>query len=160
MELSHNEPSAKARVALIPFLTIGTAAIIFGGLFSAATARAANYHSAWFVAYLVLVVGVAQVALGLGQWWLASKPLSVALLVGELVIFNLGNAGVILGTVLASPLWVNLGSALLVLVLAGFAWAVLSPRRRGGALWAYWVLVVLLLASVGVGLFFANVGAP
>lgn len=147
---------AGGRYAALPFVTLGVAAIVFGGLFSAATARSASYHSAWFVAYLVLVVGVAQIALGFGQWWLVSKPLGAAVLITELVVFNLGNAGVIVGTLLASSLWVDVGSALAAIGLVLFGWKVWSPRRRGPALWAYWALVVLLLASVIVGLFFAH----
>ncbi len=143
----------------IPFLTLGSAGIVFGGLFSAATARAATYHSAWFVAYFVLVVGVAQVALGLGQWWLASERPRTGLLVGELVAFNLGNAGVIVGTLLAASIWVDAGSALLIIALVSFAWAVHTPARRGLALWTYWALIILLFASVIVGLVFAHTGA-
>lgn len=144
------------RLAAVPFVTLGMAAIVFGGIFSAATARSASYHSAWFVAYLVLVVGVAQIALGLGQWWLASKPLGAVVLVTELVIFNLGNAGVILGTLLASALLVDVGSALAAVGLALFGWKVWRPRRHGAVLSVYWALVVLLFLSVLVGLFFAH----
>ena len=109
---------------------------------------------------MVLVVGIAQVALGLGQWWLASNRVGTAILVGELVVFNLGNLGVILGTILVSSIWVDVGSALLVVALITFGWTVRSPARRGWALWTYWELIVLLLASVVVGLIFANFGAP
>ena len=145
--------------AAIPLVILGTAAIVFGGVFSAVTARSTSYHSAWLVAYLVLVVGIAQVALGLGQWWLASKPLGVAIVTSELVFFNFGNAGVIAGTLLAAPYWVDAGSAWLVIALVLFGWKVRSPRRRGWALWAYRALVVFLVASVLVGLYFAHFGA-
>lgn len=147
------------RSAVLPFFALGTAAIIFAGLLSAALARVASYHSAWLVAYLVLIVGVAQVALGLGQWWLASKRLSPGVIAGELVVFNLGNAGVILGTLISAPIWVDAGSVLIAIALAWFGWSVWRPRKRGGALWAYWALVVLLLVSVIVGLFLAHSSA-
>lgn len=147
------------RVAALTFLILGTAAVVFAGLFSAATARNASYHSAWFVAYLVLVVGVAQVALGLGQWWLASRPLRASHVIGELVFFNVGHAGVIVGTLLSAPFWVDAGSLWIVVALAVFGWRVWSPRRRGAALWAYWSLLVFLLLSVLVGLFFAHTAA-
>lgn len=156
MEPTLTSATLGSRTAAIPFLALGTAAIVFGGLFSAATARSATYHSAWFVAYLVLIVGLAQVALGVGQWWLATKPLGPAIVVTELVLFNLGNAGVIVGTLLTTSFWVDAGSALLVLALALFGWKVLSPRRRGVALWGYWALLALLLVSVAVGIFFAH----
>ena len=144
------------RYAGLPFLTVGTAAIVLGGLFSAATARSSTYHSAWFVAYLVLVVGVAQVALGVGQWWLTAKPLSTIVLNLELVIFNVGNVLVILGTLTVASIWVDVGSLLLVISLAAFGWAVRPARRRGVPLWAFWALVVLLFVSVIIGLYFAH----
>lgn len=149
-----------SRYAAIPFLALGTAAIVFAGLFSAATARSASYHSAWLVAYLVLVVGIAQVALGFGQWWLVSRPLRTSLVIAELIFFNIGNAGVIVGILLTAPYWVDAGSAWLVVALVIFGWAVRSPRRRGWALWAYWMLVILLLISVVIGLIFAHIGTP
>ncbi|MEO6941882.1 MAG: hypothetical protein ABI238_08085 [Terrimesophilobacter sp.] len=160
MDSSSVDAPLRQRGAAIALVSLGTAAIIFGGMLSAATARSASYHSAWFVAYLVLVVGIAQVVFGLGQWFLASKPLGITVVIAELMIFNLGNIGVIAGTLLASPLWVDIGSALMVISLAILAWAVRAPRRRGWVLWAYWALIILLLASVVVGLFFANLGAP
>lgn len=140
----------------IPFIAVGTSAIILGGLFSAATARFATYHSAWFVAYLVLVVGIAQVALGLGQWWLAAKPLKAALLISELLIFNVGNGAVMFGSMTENPLWVDVGSGLVAVSFAIFAWAVWRARRRGVIHWAYWALLVLLLVSVFIGIYFAH----
>lgn len=159
MESKTNGVPLNGRYATILFVALGGAAIVFSGLFSAATARSASYHSAWFVAYLVLIVGLAQVALGIGQWWLASKPIAIATVITELLLFNLGNAGVIVGTLLAAPLWVDVGSALFVVALALFGWTVWTPRRRGVALWAYWALVIVLLVSVLVGLYFAHTAA-
>lgn len=156
MEHMDTNETLRGGYAAFPFLTVGVAAIALGGLFSAATARFASYHSAWFVAYLVLVVGIAQVGLGLGQWRLASKPLGVAVLFVELLIFNVGNAGVMWGSLTSEPLWVDIGSVLLLVSLVTFGWMVWKPRRRGAALWGYWALLVLLFASVFVGLFFAH----
>ncbi len=150
----------RASGAALPFVIFGAAAIVFAGLFSAATARSTSYHSAWLVAYLVLVVGVAQIALGVGQSARAGAAPRAAIVASELVFFNLGNAGVILGTMIAASIWVDMGSVLLIVALAFFGWAVRSPERRGPALWAYWALIALLLASVLVGVFFAHFGAP
>lgn len=159
MEPTSTVATPNARYATILFVALGAASIVFAGLFSAATARTASYHSAWFVAYLVLIVGLAQMALGIGQWWLASKPLAIGTMVAELVLFNLGNAGVIVGTLFAAPLVVDVGSALFIIALALFAWNVWVPRRRGAALWVYRVLIVVLLVSVAVGLYFAHTAA-
>lgn len=144
--------------AATAFVVLGAAAIIFAGLFSAVTARSASYHSAWLVAYLVLIVGISQVVLGLGNWWLAATPLRPGSAVGVLLLFNLGNAGVIVGTLVGATIWVDVGSALLVIALLGFGWATRSPRRSG-LLWAYWAFVAMLLISVVVGLVFAHTGA-
>jgi len=138
------------------FLVIGSAAIFGAGLFSAVTARATTYHSAWLVAYLVLVVGVAQIALGLGQATIVSGPLQPWRVMSEVVLFNLGNIGVVVGTLLAIPLGVDVGSALLVASLILFGQSVRGSDRRRVAVWGYLVLVVLLVASVIVGIFFAH----
>lgn len=140
------------------FVVIGTAAIVAGGLISALTARTTVYHSAWVVAYLVLIVGVSQVALGLGQWRLASSPLGARSAIGLLVLFNLGNAGVILGSLTATTIWVDLGSALLIAALIFFGWTVRSGSRTF-VWWLYWAFVVMLAVSVVVGLVFAHTGA-
>lgn len=149
-----NSPRA-GRAAALTFLALGVSAITFAGLFSAATARSATYHSAWLVAYLVLIVGLAQVALGIGQWWLAAKPTGSPTVFVELLFFNVGHGGVIVGTLIAAPVWVYTGSIWLVVALFFFGWQVRSPRRRGVALWAYWALLVLLVVSVLIGAYFA-----
>lgn len=136
-------------------VSIGTAAIIVGGLFSAVTARAATYHSAWLVAYLVLIVGVAQIILGIGQRQLAVMPLGVGGTLALALLYNLGNVGVMYGTLQAATLWVDVGSALLVIALLWCAWAARSPRRSP-ARWAYWLFVALLLGSVIVGVALAH----
>ena len=143
--------------ALVAFVAVGSAAIIGAGLFSALTARSASYHSAWLVAYLVLIVGISQIALGAGHWLLASKPLGTRVAVGLLLLYNLGNVGVMAGTLTGIAVWVDVGSALLVVALLTFGGATRSSQRTG-ALWAYWLFVALLLASVVVGLFFAHTG--
>src|SRR5699024_12065932 len=55
-----------------PFVITGTGCIAAGGLVSAVTAPVPNEASAWAVAYLVLVFGLAQVLLGCGRVLLCS----------------------------------------------------------------------------------------
>ena len=127
-----------------PFIVIGGAAIVGGGLVSAASALTPSYTASWAVAYLVLVVGVAQLILGLGQSSLATKRLTGGMIVGEAVAFNLGNVGVLAGTVFGQPVVLYLGAALIVAAQALFLWAVLggNPSRRV-LRWGYRALIVV-----------------
>lgn len=159
METTTNDAPINARYATILFVALGALAIVFAGLFSAVTARSASYHSAWFVAYMVLIVGLAQAALGIGQWWLASKPLRLSTVIVELLLFNIGNAGVVVGTLIAAPFWVYAGSIGILIALTFFASQVRSPRRGGIPLWGYRTLLVVLFVSVLVGVYFAYVAS-
>src|SRR5664280_2796146 len=61
------------RSAALPFAAVGAACIVAGGLVAAVSAPAPSEHASWAAAYLVLVVGVAQAALGVGQALLALR---------------------------------------------------------------------------------------
>ena len=107
----------------------------------------------WLVAYLVLVVGVAQSALAGGQAWLAPSRTPPVLHASEWGLFNVANALVIGGTLLGHPVWVHAGALVLIAALALF----LHGVRHAAAGWSiriYRVLVVVLGGSalVGVGL--------
>ncbi|MDN5762063.1 MAG: hypothetical protein L0H41_07095 [Microlunatus sp.] len=151
-----NPPNSRA--AITPFAGVGLAAVVAGGMIAAAVAHAPTEPLVWLVAYLVLIVGVAQAALGVGQHRLADRRLSPAWLWAEFALYNLGNAGVIVGTLLDLTLLVDVGGVLLVVALIGF---LLGSRGAGkGALrWLYRILIVLLLISVPVGLVLAQLQA-
>jgi hypothetical protein len=142
-----------------PFVLLGVAAVIAGGLVSAFTATTPTRQVAWLVAYLVLVVGVAQIGLGAGQAWLAARPLGGRLLAAEFLGFTLGNAGVAAGTMLSLPILVDAGGVLLVVSLALFLWGVRRPVRGGWLRYLYRGLVVLLLVSIPIGLVLAQIRA-
>lgn len=146
--------------AAIPFVIIGSLGVTVGGVLSAASAPSPTYTSSWAVAYLVLVAGVAQLVLGVGQAELASKALPSRLVAGEAVMLNLSTVAVLLGTLLAAPILTYLGAALLVIALVMFVWAV---RGAGGrlplVLWAFRVMVVVLLVSAPIGLVIARARA-
>ncbi|MGH7876959.1 MAG: hypothetical protein ACRENM_04725, partial [Candidatus Dormibacteraceae bacterium] len=121
---SHEPPTPRLNwSAATPFVVTGLASITAGGLMSALTASAPSRHSSWLVAYLVLVVGVAQIAVGAGQAVLARRPISPAWLTLELLAFNVGNLLVVIGTLLYRPPLVDAGGTLfgigLILFLAG-----------------------------------------
>lgn len=130
---------------------IGLAFVILGGLVAAVTTPAGWVHGAWAAAYLVLVTGVAQAGLGLGQAVLATNPPSTGLVSAELACWNVGSAAVILGTVAGTPAVVSAGGVLLVVALAMFVYGVRGRAQRR-LLWPYRLLVLLLLVSIPVGL--------
>lgn len=135
----------------LAFVILGGACVIGGGLLSAASAPASSYHSSWAAAYLVLVAGVAQVVLGLGQAAVVRAQVSRRILALELVSWNLGNAAVLTGTLLAVPVALYLGTALLITTLV----LILVVTRRspaGLALTATRVIVTMLLISMPVGI--------
>ncbi|HET6655116.1 MAG TPA: hypothetical protein VFH57_02620 [Gammaproteobacteria bacterium] len=122
------------------------AAIVAGGLVAAAIAHDSSRHVVWMVAYLVLVVGVAQAVLGLGQALLPARLPSLRWRVGEWALFNAGNAGVIAGTLVARSVPVVIGTALFVIALLLFLTG-LNNAGRGWPLQVY--RAVLAVACIG-----------
>jgi hypothetical protein len=145
----------------IPLVAVGIVCIIAGGLVAAATAPSPSEHGSWAAAYLVLVGGVAQVAFGIGQAVLAPETPSPRLIVSEFAGWNVGNAAVILGTLINVQALVIIGGALLVVTLGMLVWAVRGARVSPGwltrTLWTYRVLVVIMLVSIPVGLIIGQV---
>lgn len=167
------EPAA--RVWLLPFLWAGMACIVGGGLLAAATAYVSTEKTAWATAYLVLVGGVAQVALGAAVTWLRpnARPGWGRI---AFAAWNLGNAGVLAGQLATLVVLTDVGSALLVvalvLVLASTA---RRPAARGSAsyrpdpahlvprhplvLGAFRVLLVILGLGIVVGTTLAHLSS-
>ena len=98
------------------FRVVGAAAIVLGGMLAAITEPLQLSKGSWAAAYLVLVAGVAQYAMGAAAarwratgsaatdwWWFA--------------LWNLGHLGVIGGTVAGSAPVVFAGSGLLMIAL-------------------------------------------
>ncbi len=151
----------KRRLAAgMPFALFGVAAVLAGGGISAACANAPSRQLMWLVGYLVLVVGLMQVILGAGQAWLAQVPPAAGLFWGQWLLFNLGNAGVIAGTLLGQPRLVTLATLVFALALAGFLLGVRHSRHAGWAA-AYRVVlgVVFLSACIGIALSLRSHGA-
>ncbi|HEU0197960.1 MAG TPA: hypothetical protein VFQ88_12210 [Nevskiaceae bacterium] len=137
--------------AAAPFLVTGGAAVIGGGLLAAAIARAPAQSLVWTVAYLVLVVGVAQALFGGGQAWLARDLPHASTVTWQWLAFNLGNLGVIVGTIGRSQTLVAVGTVLFVIGVALF---LLRTRHaeHGGWLLGYRAVLSLLFISSLVGL--------
>jgi len=141
----------------IPFAIIAGVSIIAAGFISAITAFSPSYTASWAVAYLVLVVGVAQLALGFGQAWLAGEVPSKTLIIAEVVLFNLANLATLLGTLLAWMALVYIGAVLMIIALAFFLWG--TRIAKPGKIWIVYgfrAIVFILIVSAGIGLVIAS----
>jgi len=128
------------------------ALIVAGGLVAAVNSATPFAHGSWLAAYLVLVGGASQVALGVGPLALPVAPPSQRLVRYQLVLWNAGALTVAAGVLAGRLLVVAAGSAALLGALACFV----SGARPIGAgrprlVLAYRVLVGALGASVFVG---------
>lgn len=145
---------------------IGVGCVVFGGLVAAATGPLGLEQGSWVAAYLVLVGGVAQVAMGLAPAWLTQRPASPTISWSTLASWDLGSALVIAGTLTDMPLVVDGGSVLLVIGLATALYAVRrgSPHSSAeGAAWLvswiYRALLLVLLVSIPIGVVLAHLRA-
>jgi hypothetical protein len=140
------------RPGWLPFAAAGGTLIVAGGLVSAVNGATAFAHGSWLAAYLVLVGGVAQVALGLGPPALGAPEPAPWLTRAQLILWNAGSLVVPAGVLSGLPGLVAAGSVALLAALSGFAiGARRTAGRRGGAL-AYRALLAVLGVSVFVGL--------
>ncbi len=142
-----------------PFVVSGALSVIVGGLLAAAIAAPApTRHGVWAVAYLVLVLGVGQIVLGVGQALLASVPPPVSRAVLTAAAFNGANVAVVVGVVTDRLVVFDAGAVLLAAVLAMFLYEV----RHGARCWplyAYRLFVAALLVSIPIGLLLTTAGA-
>jgi len=143
-------PWTRMRTAM-PFVLVAALAVVGGGMLSAAMAHAPCRTAMWAVAYLVLVVGVVQAVLGVGQALLSQQGPGARIRAVEWLAFNAGNTGVIAGTVVSSWPLVLAGTLLFVLALAIFLHAT-RTARRGWPAHAYRLLIVCMGGSAIVGL--------
>ena len=92
------------RDAFRPFAVAGVGAIVGGGvLASAIAAPAPTRHGVWAVAYLVLVLGVGQLAIGAGRVLLGAEPPTPNRTRITAAAFNISGAAIMLGVVTDRP---------------------------------------------------------
>jgi hypothetical protein len=115
-------------------------------------------HGSWLAAYLVLVGGVGQVAMGVARLLRPGPADAARLGWSQVAAWNLGNALVIVGTLITLPWLVDVGGLGCVVALA---LALLHARRLRGTVrtWGYRAVLAVLLVSVPVGLVLAHVRA-
>lgn len=141
-------PKVSSATGLLSWL--GALSVLAGGLVAAVTGPLELYRGSWLAAYLVLVCGVAAWIIGLFQ--LRHNRVSQGRLQWfELASWCLGNALVILGTLVAMPGLVYTGSGFLTIALVSFLRHSLrwTPSRQ---VWGYRVVLAVLMASVPVGM--------
>lgn len=139
--------------AAAPFAAAGAACVVAGGLVAAATALAPSQLASWATAYLVLVGGVAQAALGTGQALLTARPPGRPGIAAELAAWNAGNGAVLAGTLMGASWLADVGGVLLAAVLA----LMIAATRGAGRppawpLHLYRALAALVLVSIPAGL--------
>lgn len=133
------------------FAATGGLAIAFALVLVRGAVPAPAAEGGWLAAYLFLIAGVAQIVLGAGQAWVAAAPPPFEWVAIEWGALNLGNVGIVAGSLLGSFWIVLAGTAAFVCALALFAFGV---RRSDRAAWriAYAVVLVFLPAMAVVGL--------
>ncbi|HEU0256946.1 MAG TPA: hypothetical protein VFQ96_03810 [Microbacteriaceae bacterium] len=132
------------------FLILGIVAVVGGGLLSAIIAPTPSYVGSWAVAYIVLVGGAAQVALGVAQASVARRPLTRGILLTQVLLLNLGVAGTVVATVANIPVLLYLSAAAQVAAVI-FLLAATRKGRPGAALITLRVVAIVLLIGSPTG---------
>ena len=162
--MGRSSSAVLARPALDPASTRFAAAaallIVAGGLVAAVNGAAPFARGSWLAAYLVLVGGVSQAALGVGALWLR-RPLPSAHVRGaQLLLWNAGGLTVPAGVLAGATAIVWAGSAVLLAALACFAAnAVTAPPRADRPTVVYGGLIGALASSVAAGCALAGVAS-
>ncbi|PFG44903.1 hypothetical protein ATJ97_0177 [Georgenia soli] len=139
--------------AMVPFVSVGLVCIIVGGLVAAVTGPTGFEDGSWAAAYLVLVAGVAQLGLGVGQALVPARLPTPRTRAWEIVMWNAGNTAVLAATLAGTPVLVAAGGLVLIVALALFAHAVRGPRTGSAVLFvAHLLLVCVIAVSIPVGL--------
>lgn len=138
------------------FLALGSIAVVGGGIVAAVTGPTDFEFGSWVAAYLVLVVGVAQIVLGAGVAWLPSEvppdTTRIALAAG----WNLAAVAVVVGTLVSAPVLTSIGGVVTVVALFGFLLVVTRSRPElSGWTLLYRALALFVLLSTPVGLMLA-----
>lgn len=141
---------------MIPFAVVGMMGVIGGGIAAAVTGPTDWDQGAWFAAFVVLVVGVAQIGLGVGQAALGSTVPSKVAVAAQVATWNVGCAFVVAGTLASSPLVATVGSLIVLVCLAIAGKIAVGHSALDGtarlALALYRLLLVVLVVSTPIGI--------
>jgi hypothetical protein len=143
------------RAIRLPLL-IASAGIVVGGVVAACSRPLGLTRGSWLAAFLVLVAGVAQIALNVGQVWLAEVLPSPASVRAQTIAWNGGVAATIVGNLTALIFVTAVGGFGIVVALALFLAAV--HEGSGAPRWvrlSYVTLAATVLLSTPVGIVLA-----
>ncbi len=141
----------KRLASTMPWLVTSGLAVLAGGLTAAAAAHAPTQPLVWMSAYLVLVAGMGQAGLGVGQAMLSIQSPSQRFVAAQWMMLNAANVGVVAGT-LSGHLWlVAMGISGFVMALALFIYGVRNARQ-GWQTHLYRALAALLGIGATVGM--------
>lgn len=129
---------------------VGSGCIVLGGLVAAAAGPLKLDHGSWLAAYLVLVCGAAQCAIGIAQPRLAALPIPARVYWIELICWNVGNAAVIAGTLAAVPIVADIGGVSLLIPLVATIRVVRASSRRLPSR-CYRAAMMILIVSIPIG---------
>lgn len=145
--------------ALRPFATIGAGSVVVGGVVAAVSRPTGFELGSWLAAFLVLVGGVAQVALGAGQAWLVPDRLGPAVIRAEVLAWNVGVVATVVGSLASAPVVSTVGATATSAALVVFLRTAGGGRARRGrrdrlllALYRAVLLVVLVSTPIGLAL--------
>lgn len=157
------EPALRDAGPATVLTAIGACCVVLGGLVAAVTDPLDLAHGSWVAAYLVLVGGVTQYAMGHARSCGPNIVQPRRWVWAQIGSWNVGNAIVIGGTLCDEPLLVDLGSVLLVVALAialHAAWPAARPSAgRASPLFdlGYRVLLLVLAVSIPIGMVLSHV---
>ena len=134
-----------------PFLAIGGIAIIGGGLVAAATRPLEFELGPWLAAFLVLVVGVAQITLGAGQIALVDNPPSAVVVWAEAALWNGGVAMTLIGTYREQPLITTLAAVPTIAAIILFVAAGSGRHRHRWLQVVHRTFAMMIAVSVPIG---------
>lgn len=139
------------------FALIGGLSVVAGGLIAAVSRPLDWSYGSWVSAYLVLVTGVAQLVLGLGQEHLTMSDLRRRTIWIEIAGMNAGSAAVIAGTLTSYPWILDAGGLLIFIALVQ---ALLAIRGVPASVFAllYRLIIAIVIVSIPVGLVLGHLG--
>jgi hypothetical protein len=142
---------------LIACVGIAGSLIVAGGLVAAVNSASPFAHGSWLAAYLVLVGGVAQLALSAAPLLFPAPASSRTLARAQLWLWNAGTAIVAVGVFTEANAVVAGGSLLVLAALGCFARSAGPAREPGrGRVLAYRLIIAVLGVSVVIGIALAG----
>lgn len=134
------------------FYAAGVFFVTVGGLVAAATSPLGLHKGSWLAAYLVLVCGMALATIGRAQAAFAQRRVPMLVWRSQFLSWVVGNALVIAGSLNANPQPAVIGGILLMATIGLSAWILGDGALRSCGGFAYVILLLLLAASIPIGL--------